>query len=312
MSGLKASFVDGYWSAPSDAGAATLWRCADAWLQRRMSAADVAAPVDGERLRRMIEGEVIPRLMLAHRADVSAATRGGDAVAEEDVAEFVRLALRHDVEVLREFATAVRERGQSLERLFLELFAPAARRLGALWDDDQVDFSTVSIALSRLHRLLLDLSVAEPFWEMGGVGARSVMVASYPGDQHDFGALMVGEVFRRDGWFVVDARPDTVEQLVDAVREATPEALCLSVSCERSVEELAAVVSAARDACGREPTDETASVRRLLVMVGGRALSEAPGLGEAAGADASCSDPHQAIEFAKRSLGAAASLSAAR
>ena len=44
--------------------------------------------------------------------------------------------------------------GIPLEALLLDLFAPVARRLGTMWEADQIDFVDVTIGTSRLQQIL--------------------------------------------------------------------------------------------------------------------------------------------------------------
>ncbi|MGT2486179.1 B12-binding domain-containing protein [Methylobacterium oryzae CBMB20] len=52
-----------------------------------------------------------------------------------------------------EWVRALLEEGLSLDALLLDLFAPAARRLGQLWEEDEADFLDVAAALGRLQSL---------------------------------------------------------------------------------------------------------------------------------------------------------------
>ena len=72
--------------------------------------------------------------------------------------ELVRLLLAHDVGVASAYVETVRQRGASLEGIFLRLLAPAARELGLLWEEDECDFMQVTVGLCRLHHLLRELS----------------------------------------------------------------------------------------------------------------------------------------------------------
>ena len=62
----------------------------------------------------------------------------------------------HAVSVLTErvsdeYVAFLRERGVSVESLYLDLFGPIARRLGEMWEDDACDFSTVTVALGEMR-----------------------------------------------------------------------------------------------------------------------------------------------------------------
>lgn len=114
-------------------------------------------------LARTIEAEIIPRLMLAHGgADPSAAqvTCEMRAPSSPEVVEFANLVLAQDARVARTWVEAVRARGASPETIFLELLAPAARRLGELWEADLCDFTQVTLGLWRIQQVVHELGRA--------------------------------------------------------------------------------------------------------------------------------------------------------
>jgi hypothetical protein len=103
------------------------------------------------RLVRVIEGEIVPRLMMSRAA---AATSAPSA----DVAELARLLLVHEGEIASEFVHMLRQHGALPERICLELLAPTARRLGELWARDACDFAELTTGLNRLQAVLLEVS----------------------------------------------------------------------------------------------------------------------------------------------------------
>ncbi len=114
-------------------------------------------------LYRIIEGEIIPRLLLMHCFE-------GDerktpplpplefVAGEEEVAELTRLLLTQDLSVIVAYVETMRCHGATLGSLYLSLFAPAAQLVGDWWRSDRCDFTEVSIALSRLQRLMRELT----------------------------------------------------------------------------------------------------------------------------------------------------------
>jgi hypothetical protein len=103
------------------------------------------------RLVRVIEGEIVPRLMMSRAA---AATSAPSA----DVAELARLLLVHEGEIASEFVHMLRQHGALPERICLDLLAPAARRLGELWARDACDFDELTTGLDRLRAVLREVS----------------------------------------------------------------------------------------------------------------------------------------------------------
>ena len=58
----------------------------------------------------------------------------------------------------RTYVEALRAQGVSLESLYLDLLAGAARRLGEWWASDLCDFADVTVGVGRLQQILRELS----------------------------------------------------------------------------------------------------------------------------------------------------------
>lgn len=247
-------------------------------------------------LLRAIEGEIIPRLMLAHRAatdSVSERYSTPPAPNAEEVSEMARVARLHDVSVALALVEAVRARGTPLESIFLDLLAPAARHLGALWVEDRCDFTEVTTGLWRLQQVLHELS--HEFHADTNPPQRSlcVLLAPTPGEHHTFGLLMVSEFFQRGGWDVHDEVTANVDQLGELVASRWFDAVGLSLSCENHRDSLSSAIRAVR----RHSLNP--SVR---VLVGGPAFSDRPELVALVGADAMAVDGRRAVAQARELL----------
>ena len=245
------------------------------------------------RLLRTIEGEIVPRLVLARRvaqaaaeADSGAAPRPDDA----DVKELVRLLLAHDIGVASAYVETVRQRGASLEAVCLCLLAPAARELGLLWEEDECDFMQVTVGLCRLHHLLRELSPGFHFESVEPKTARNILLAPVPGDQHTFGITLVAQFLRQAGWQVWSEFSGSTDELLEVVRTHWFAAVGLSVGSETRVDELARVIRAIRQA----------SLNRSVgIMTGGPLLVARPELAVLMGADATALDGPMAVRCAE-------------
>lgn len=239
-----------------------------------------------DRLVRTIEGEVIPRLMLAHRADevLSAAPSAG-----LDVDQFVRTLRASDTATLIQRVEALQAQGVTLESVFLDLLAPAARRLGELWEEDECDFTEVTVALCRLQHVARRIGQqrAEEF-KPGEPNPRVLLTVTF-GDQHIFGLAVVSEFFRRAGWEVVEDSSGSMGDLTQLVRHEWFDLVGLSVSTEDRLGPAAALVQALRRASLN---------RKLGVFAGGAALAGRAERIAQIGADAGATDAQQAVRQA--------------
>lgn len=233
------------------------------------------------RIVRTIEMDIIPRLVDAHRrasTRAEANTSPWTAVAPAplalvptaaapafDIAAFTRALLADDEAPGQALVDSLLARGVALEALCLGLFAPAARELGRMWDEDHCTFSDVTVGVGHLQRLLR--GAAMPL-DAGGVlpaeGRRALLLPA-PGEAHTFGITVVAEFFRRDGWDVVSPAGDGVDPLA-LVRSEWFDVIGLSVGTDARLDWLRHGVTALRQASRN---------RELAVIVGGPLFSQA-------------------------------------
>ncbi len=244
-------------------------------------------------LARLIESEIVPRLMLAHRApepkgaaleDLSRVTP-----AAHDVADFTRLLVEQDASTLSAYLDSLRARGMARETILLQLLAPAARRLGTLWEDDLSDFTQVTVGLGRLQQLLWHLAAPSEQTPVHADPRRRALLTVAPGEQHTLGLFMVRDFFRRQGWSVPGGTPSSPDEIAAAVRNEWFAVVGLSLACERHVESMRETVRAVRRASRNGA---------IGVMVGGPLLLAHPELALEVGADATAADGRDAADKA--------------
>lgn len=240
------------------------------------------------RLVRMIEAEIIPRLVLARRATAEIRDGGsnGARLGSEQVAEFARVVLTHDAAVALSLVDGLRARGVPVERLYLELLAPAARRLGELWAEDLCDFTEVTVGLGRLQQVMHELSPAFRNECAQRDHGRCILLAPVPGEQHTFGLWMVAEFFRRAGWHVWSLPLGTAQEMAALARREWFAVVGLSAACPSRIDALAAAIRMIR---------RSSRNRAVGVMVGGPLVLSQPDLVPLVGADATAVDARQAV-----------------
>lgn len=247
-------------------------------------------------LLRTIEVEIIPRLVLARRRlpDGAVAGAAGElAPCGEDVTELAGLVLGSDVTLASSFVDTMRTRGTSVETLYLDLLAPAARHLGDLWTADVCDFTQVTVGLGRLQRMLHELGPGFRDETEHRESGRRALLVPLPGEQHTFGLSMVTEFFRRASWDVWSGALPAMADLARMVREEWFAVVGFSVSSERGLDTLAATIRAVRRAsCNRG----------IGILVGGPVFIEHPDYVALVGADATAMDGRQAVAQAHNLL----------
>ena len=239
----------------------------------------------------LVESEIIPRLVVAHSHDDYAgtiATHGGAAISTAEALAFAPRALECDACHLLDDVEAFLERGVCVDRIFVDLLAPAARHLGVMWEEDDADFVAVTMALWRLQEVVRELSARVPVRSGGPM--RRALFSVMPGEDHSFGTVLVEDVFRRAGWMTdLVTRCDTSE-LLARVAGTEYDLVGLTVTGDDHCKTVPSIINGIRSV-SRNP--------KVGIMVGGRIFNDNPALAERLGADATAGDALAALEVAR-------------
>jgi methanogenic corrinoid protein MtbC1 len=207
---------------------------------------------------------------------------------DEDVVEFTGLVLDADMPDILGFLDRARASGMTVEGVYIDLLAPAARRLGDLWMADQCSFAEVTMAMARLQVVLREVGPSFRSAVEYVNSGRRLLLSPAVGEQHTFGLLILAELFVRAGWDVWGgAAPG--DDVVRLVRDEWFDVVGLSVGCSPRLDSLAAEIRRIRAASRN---------RSIGVMVGGTIFSEHPELVAQVGADATAVDGRDAPRIA--------------
>lgn len=240
-----------------------------------------------DRLSRLVEGEIIPRLMLAHSyAAPTSDPPEVQGLGAETTEKFALYSLSTGHESLLAIVGGLLQQGVAMEAIYLDLLAPAARRLGEFWLNDQASFADVTIALGRLQRVVHGLSLHGPVSEGAASSGRAALFAPAPGEQHTFGLVIIEEFFRRSGWRTWSELSGSTEELVSAVQAHRFDLLGLTCSSDERLDQIAPMIMYIRKASRN---------RDLQVMVGGLLFVQRPELVAKVGADAVAYDAKEAV-----------------
>lgn len=246
---------------------------------------------------RTIKTQIVPRIVLAlRRAPAPKTTEAEQSPSAIEL--FAALTLGNDDGAAFAYVEEVLAKGSTVESIFLDLLAPAARHLGALWESDAADFANVTLGVGRLQFIMRRLS--DRFADEQGAfhAGESVLLTIIPGEQHSFGLSMVAEFFRRAGWNLCTGPFSSHQELTSLVHEHWFDIVGFSVSSDRRLDELKQDIRNIR----RDSRN-----RHVGIIIGGPMVLAQPDLVATMGADMMSSDattaPQQAhglIEQMKR------------
>ena len=246
------------------------------------------------RLAKVVSGQIIPQLLRLHTKvlpDAPPIAHVIEALApsSSDISALADIVLGDDLEAAIAYVLVLRDRGLSMESLFIELLEPTARHLGHLWDNDECDFIDVTLGVARLQKLLATFNNS---YMLPGLDIRRhVLMAMTPGDQHYFGAAMVERFLLAAGWSVESAYDKTAAEIACAARTHWFAVAGMTVGSERSLAPLAETIKLIR---------QQSLNPAIGIMVGGPLFTENPALVIEVGADGTAANAPTAVLMAQK------------
>lgn len=133
----------------------------------------------------------------------------------EAIASLAEIAIAGDGPALRRALDPYVEAGFPMSVLLIDLLGPVVQLIGVYWEQDRCTFAETSVATGLIQRVVYELTEANR--RPVAPAARRALIAVTPGDQHAFGAVVVSELLRAAGWFVLTRLDASENQLCDDV-----------------------------------------------------------------------------------------------
>jgi MerR family transcriptional regulator, light-induced transcriptional regulator len=248
-------------------------------------------------LGEIVEGEIIPRLMLAHRpqaAEVAATSAVNLDITDDVIEAFAQLAIGGDIECLLDVADALMSRGVSIESLHWDLIDLASKRLDALWQDDQCAFVDVTMGTTLLQQIVHELSFRAP--TVGQADGPSIFFAAMPRQRTHLCLAMAEETFRRSGWQTWAEMDLSGPAIAEIAGAHAFDMICLSVDQDYDLDQVSEITTSVR---------RTSRNRAIRVMLLGRVPPDVVDLH--ALADVAVCEGREILMQAERAMGRAVS-----
>ena len=172
----------------------------------------------------------------------------------------------------------------------LDLLEACAVRLGEEWECDSLGFTMVTVATSRLQRILARLSQDNRCFERSARD-RSMLLLVPRGETHLFAVSLIEERFRLRGWETSMILADRIVDLPEVVRSGDFQLVCLAWLDSALKNRVESVLQAIHTSVNRE---------RTCVIAGGPAAAEHAQWLEERGVEKVCSNAQIALETAER------------
>jgi methanogenic corrinoid protein MtbC1 len=245
-------------------------------------------------LVKTIEGNILPHIVEHHlKADRlengQLNVPAHPSVSDAHIDALMILLLQDDAGPSANYVKELFAEGIELEELYLNLLTPVARKLGEMWESDDVNFTQVTVALWRIKQLMYDLSpMFQEYAEYKQQG-KSVMLVPLPGSQHTLGLFMVSEFFARAGWRVWGELAATEADILRMAKTQWFDVVGLAASVREQFPDLKRMIEEVRSV-SLNP--------HVGIMIGSPVFNQNPDLIEDLGADMVGIDAVDALEKA--------------
>ena len=247
----------------------------------------------------IIASTIVPELLSRNKDLFITSPDAFGHPTQADIERLSSLILGPDNSEALEYIDALREKGLSLDHLYLELLEPTARHLGELWIVDKIDFFAVTIGVGRLQRIVhhfADLDQIGPHDEK-----RRALMLVPQGEDHTFGSQLVQRFLRAAEWSVLALDGSETTKASDLVAREWIAVVGISISSDVEVDGLRNMIKSIRSH-SLNP--------HIGVIIGGPKIVRSPELVAEVGADGEAQNAPAAVLLAETML--ARGLDAAR
>jgi len=163
----------------------------------------------------------------------------------------------------------------SLNKLFNDTIQPAMVSVGLLWEDGEINSAKEHLATATITKVLSDLYTKQPLVHHS---RGTAIVTAAPNEHHELGAWMIATALESDDWNVHYLGPNTpIKDLLELLKETEADLLAISAVIPFHLDELRELIKQIK--CDGE-------LKKIKVIIGGRAFDTLPEIAENMGADA--------------------------
>lgn len=214
--------------------------------------------------------------------------------AEDVLRDYLQAVRAGDRRAAFQAIDAAHDGGLDVGCIYLDVFQPALREVGRLWQENEITVADEHLATAITQAAMVRLY--ERAYDREEDGGPTLVAACVDVERHEVGLRMLCDLLELRGWrtrYLGAAVP--TDGLVAMVRAHPPDAVALSTSIAPHLPRLRAAIAAIRAALGDAAPP---------ILVGGRPFLDDPALAARLGADLTAPDAVQAVALLERRVGA--------
>ena len=244
-------------------------------------------------LIKMLDQEIIPRLLVSHQANSSLeslAIPGQRKILGAEIDLLSGLAINGNQQSCIDLIQKLIAKQVSIESIYLDLIPRTARKLGELWEQDVVSFADVTIGLWRLQHVLYELTKDFQLKNSMPIENLNALLIPAPKSQHTLGLFIVAEFFRKAGWRVWGEPNLSLEQINNLIFSQWFDVIGISIGYSDQLVGLNELIASLRS---------RSMNAHVSFMVGGPLYNSDPELFDEIDAEIKSGDANEAIRIAE-------------
>ena len=229
---------------------------------------------------------------------MAASNRGAEARFRQEenplaqlATEYLDALLRGERNLASQFILNAVDEGVSVRKIYLHVFQPCQRRIGRLWQTNQVSVAEEHYVTAATQLIMSQLYPHIFNTQKNGCRLVATCVG---GELHEIRVRMVADFFEMEGWDTYYLGGNTpTKSILQSLETRQADILAISATITFNLDAMTDLIAEVR---GSQVSEGVG------LLVGGRPFNISPGLWERVGADGYAADAQAAVSAAEQLL----------
>jgi methanogenic corrinoid protein MtbC1 len=177
-------------------------------------------------------------------ANLRTAAQAARKPSPSQIDQLCKALLSRDLDAGTAMISGLGTEGASIDEIYNVYLAAAARRMGEMWENDEISFTDVTVGASRILAILR--SLRDPHRSTRSFNSRLALFATVPNEQHTIGISIAADLFRREGWDIELVVGASHEEILDRVSRSDALVIGLTAHGPQSLTALLKLIVAIR------------------------------------------------------------------
>ncbi|MEJ6950822.1 cobalamin-dependent protein [Natronospora cellulosivora (SeqCode)] len=189
-----------------------------------------------------------------------------------------------------QFIEKILSEGANIESIYQDIFEPALKKIGYLWETNQINVADEHIFSNIITEHMAILR--KEFAKKTDDNKPTILALAVSGEQHNIGLMMVRDMFELNGWNTYYLGTNTpASSVIKAIKEYRPKIIALSITMDFFLDTAKNLINTIRN---------DNECNKVKIMVGGAPFSKHSW--KEIGADGYAKNAGEAVDLANKLL----------